>query len=248
MRKGRLGIVLLALVALLTLPSVTRAADDSACSFGAKFARLRAVQEDGTQDYITAIKTQLGLRKSILRGILGCALADVHAREDRLSNIPPDMRDPDLQKSILKGLQSAEDYYNTELAQIDDLGIKGTQDMARDIAAWRLYTYAPLAARQDSYELWMQNQPFFSKTEIRFAQIRPVVLSLAVLNHDEIQNAFKEAEDKFSEAKDANTKAKEALDNGDDNAPALVKSSLVPLADIYKSFMALSDRIKKIVP
>lgn len=236
------------LLVALVLPQGAKAADEPNCLFGPRLERLKAIQADGSQNYIDAIRAQLEVRKSLLRSAIDCGLKEIRLRQEKLKAVPADLQDSKIQKEISVGLNDTIDYYSNQRDSIDNLGIKGTQDLAKDIAAWRASNYAPLAERQDSFLVWSENQQLFSKAESRFSQIRPVVLSLSILDQDKIKSSFKEAEDSFDKAEDANRKAKEALEQGDRQAPELVKSSLEPLSDIYKKFLDISDQIKKIVP
>jgi hypothetical protein len=256
MLKNRWPAGLAASLALLTLafPAFSRvqAADKTLavdpCSFASKFAQLRAIQADGSQDYIDAIRSQLAVRKSILKSVIDCALKDVTARKTALDNVAPELKDAKVSERIAQGLDQSADFYATKRGIIDNLGIKGTQDVAREIANWRASNYAPIASQEDSLLLWSKNQPLFDRAASRLDQLKPVVLSLKLVNQDDLQSQFKAAESDLKKAEDENQAAKAAIENGDASAPETIKSSLEPLSTMYKKFLDLSDALKKLVP
>jgi hypothetical protein len=239
--------------ALLTLTSgvlgtkPALAADDS-CNFNTKFAELRAIQADTSRGYLDAIRAELEVRKTILKGILDCALGDVKNRKDELQNIAPDFDGSNVKINIGQTLDASVSYYTKEQQIVDSLGIKGTKEVARDIAAWRDTNLNPAASREDDLLLWTADQPLFAKTAARFAQISPVVLSLSLINQKDVQAALADAETSFTTAQQGNDAAKTALLNQDLNASELIKASLEPLSSIYKKFLEISDMLKKIVP
>ncbi len=244
---GSLAVLAMISIGFPSAQAADKAPAQDPCSFAPKFARLRAIQADGDQDYISAIRAQLDVRKSILRAAIDCAMKDVTVRKAALDTISPELKDSKAQSEIAKGLNDSIDYYAAKRTMIDNLGIKGTQDVAREISDWRTSHYNPLISEEDNLLLWSKNQALFDKAENRADQIKPIVLSLKLVNQDDIQKNFSDAEDKLKEAQDKNDAAKEAILKGDD-ASGDIKSSLEPLAVVYKKFLDLSDALKKFVP
>jgi hypothetical protein len=254
MSKTKAFAAFLALLALvLPFAPMVRAATKpptapDPCSFVSKFAELRAIQADSSQDYIQAIRAQLAVRKAILRGAIDCALKDVTLHKAALDNAAPDIKDSKAEDEVAKGLEDSIDYYSAKRSSIDNLGIKGTQDVAREIADWRTYHYNPLISQEDSLLLWNKNQPLFDKASNRFNQLKPIVLSLSLVNQEDIQKKFQDAEVNLKDAVTKNEAAKEAIETGDPDALMAIKSSLEPLSSLYKKFVDLSDAVKKLVP
>jgi hypothetical protein len=238
---------ILAVTATLAGATPALAAEDS-CNFSDKFADLRGVQADTDRDYISAIRAELDIRKSILKGVIDCALEDVKDRKDKLQGIAPAFDNSTVKTNISQALDESAEYYNQQKEAVDSLGIKGTKDVARDIASFREGTFNPAAEREDDLLLWTANQPLFSKTASRFSEIRPIVLSLSLINRKEINEKFNEAEEVFKEAQENNEAAKMALLSQDMKASDLIKASLQPLSSIYKKFLEISDSLNKIVP
>lgn len=241
-------VVLAVAVAALALPLKTVMAAEDVCDFQARFEQLRAIQVDGSRDYIEAIRAQLKVRKEILRNVIDCALKEVRARQENFKKLPAEYQQSDTGKTIAKDLEDSAGFYAEKKKSIDNLGIKGTQDLARDIAFWRSHNYKPITEKQDNYWLWSSNQNLFQKTAARFAQIKPAVISVTLLDNEEVAAAWKEAEKKFEEASEKNAAAKVAFQMDPEKAPILIKASLEPLAEIYKKFMEVSEAIKKSVP
>lgn len=255
MRIGKIQLVIALLAAsAITAPGITFAAAKTEavagpdCSYESRFQKLHAIQTDGTYNYVDGIRAQLEVRKSILFSIIDCAMLNVEKRREELKKTAPEFQNSKVQNDIARGLTDAANYYAYKRTIVPDLGIQGTQDLAAEILAWRAGTYAPLASRQDNFEIWAQNQPLFAKTGTRFSMISPIILSLAVLNRDDIQKSFESAQMTFNWAEDLNAKARAALDQGDPEAGPLIKSSLASLSDVYKKFMEISGQVKKIVP
>lgn len=229
------------------LPFSARAADTT-CSFASKIDLLRSIQADGDRDYMEAIKAQLAVRKDILKSTVDCAAKDLKTRQERFQKLPEEARKSTVGREIERDLEASEHFYAAKRRLVDGLGIKGTQDTARDIATWRNTNYRSTAERQDAFTVWLSNQELFIKTESRFSQIRPVVLSLKLLDRKDIEKTFTEAEKEFAGAKAKNEEAKKAIEESRGDASTLIKASLEPLASIYKKFFDVSEAVKKIVP
>jgi hypothetical protein len=234
----------LAAILALSLPlREVRAAEDT-CDFQPKFDALRSIQVDAARDYIEAIKAQLRVRKDLLKAVVDCASKEIRQRQNDLKQLPPEYQNSPTAQSISKDLDAAAAFYGDKRKSIDNLGIKGTQDLAKDISFWRSHNYKAVTDRQDNFELWANNQSLFQKTTARFAQMRPVVLSVTLIDHQDIAAEWKSAEDQFKDAEDKNRAAKDALENNPEAAPDLIKSSLENLSQIYKKFMKVADDIK----
>ncbi len=245
-RKLTAAALLFGLLAAATARAADAPSTLNPCDFKPLFDKLHAIQSNGDQDYLEAIRAQLQVRKALLRSVIDCALEDLKHRKETLKTIRFD--DPRTLEDIARSLDASEEFYARKREAVGDLGIRGTQDLAQELASWRASNYVPLMAREDALLLWSQDQSLFSKAEARFDQVRPVVMSLKLISNDGIQATFKDAEKAFAEAKTKNEAAKAAIQKGDPAANALVRRSLEPLSGIYKMFLELSDEIKKIVP
>ncbi len=228
-------------------PFAARAAAAPDCYFRPRLEELRAIQADGTLNYIDAIRAQLAIRKSLLNSAIDCAILDAQNRQKELASVPAAFQSSSISQSIQKQLGDTLDFYSSEQKLVDSLGIKGTQDVAQEVADWRAGTYAPLAAREDNFILWTENQPLFDKTEARLNQIKPLIFSLTILPGS-LQSAWNDTQDAWTAAQSDNASAEDALRNGDPAAGHLIQSSLQSLAGIYKNLFGISDQIKNLVP
>ena len=234
-------------ILVLGLPLSAGAAADP-CIFGPKIEVLKSIQSDPNLDSMDAQKAELAIRRDILLSVIQCGQKEVAERQKELETVPAEFKQSKVHDDIFAGLKDMGGYYRSKEMLVEGLGIKGTQDLAREIAYWRSRKYLPLTERESNFILWTQAQPLFTKARARFAQIRPVILSLSILNYDDARTKFSEAELEFEAAERKNEEAKAILDEGKRDALPMIKESLEPLASIYKKFFEVSESVKKLVP
>lgn len=236
---------------LLLIPSVSvlRAAEPD-CSFEPQFERLTAAQNESASDYFAAIRAELQIRKEILRNIIHCAVADIRALHTSIKNISPQNEEAEqLRTRFLQRLDDAIRYHESQLGKISDLGIRGSQNLARELKEWRASQFAPLADGAVNLALWLKNQELIRAAENRFGQIEKTIRTLKLIENEGLKPIFEEASQALHNTLALNGSTKEALsDNDPSNALTLIKSSLEALSRTYALFFKLSEAAGKIIP
>jgi hypothetical protein len=223
----------------------------SDCQFQAQVDQLQTLQANPSGDYVQDIRAELKLRKNILTQVLDCSILDATNLKSKLATATStDTGILDLQNKLLKNIQGSIEYFTTEKNTINDLGVRGTQETAKNIRDKRKTMYAPLAERAVHLQIWIHDQELMKTAQNRFAQVSDTVKTLK-LSDDTVQKTLKSAGDSLAVALDANQKAKDALldDSSDSQSVSLpLKTSLEVLAQTYQSFFDLGQSIKTFLP
>ncbi len=250
----RFGAAFLAFAALVAMASSLRpasAAEKLDCAFGPRLDAIEAVRADSSLDSLSAIRAELGLRKDLLHSITSCGAAEVRSLKNKFetTNIPGDATAP--RNQALSRLGDAISYYDAQDAKIDGVGLRSSQDLARELREWRRQVYTPLAEQTLNIIVWSKNQELFAATRNRFADIERTVSRLKLTENEDIARLFATAREKLEAAEVANVSARAALErtptlDGDTLSP--IKQSLEALSATYKSFFDLSEAAKDILP
>ena len=145
MKLSSKKIALTALGALFLLQANLEVAKAETCNFQSQFEELADVKNNAKLDDLQRIRVELKIRKDILNNILACALEDAQSTKEKLSEIRPgDQENKIIQNQFLNQLNVVVNYYQNQKLKIEDLGIRGSEELAKDIKEWRANTYLPL--------------------------------------------------------------------------------------------------------
>lgn len=211
------------------------------------FDKLESVKNDYSLDYVDEIKMELQLRKKILGDVLGCAVQEAATLKTNVDGIGLEDRDSiNLQSQFANQLDNAINYYRTEQAKIDDLGLQGSKDFAKNLELWRGGNYTQVSEMATNFLIWGKNQKILETAKARVDQIGRNVTLLSLVYNEEIKDLWKEVDINFSEAKKFNEQAKNDLGfRTPDDALAHIKSSLDSLSKTYEKLSDLVSAINK---
>ena len=233
-------------------PATAENASASVCQFDAKIKELASAIANHPLDEMEELLAELKLRKSILKDTIDCALIEVDELYSQL-NIQgiKERKAADMQARFLSVLDEATQYYERQRSRIADLGLRGTKDLAKEIADWRSNMFSPQRDRIVNFVLWTHNQPLFAAATARRDSLGSTMRLFKILNDKDVQTLFNEATNGLAQAQNLNTQAESNLFNfssGPQETLALIQNSLRALADTYQKFLELSDTINKLLP
>jgi len=212
-----------------------------------KLDELKFVQENPDIDYVQRTTAELKIRKALLKEAAGCAIEEAAAIKSGLTKT--EAREPEaesLKKQFLGRLEDALNYYELQKSKIEDLGLQGSRNFARELKEWRDGNYKPAAKLASNFIIWAQNQELLQSAQNRLDQIASTVSILKLVYNEDIQNLWRGADQNFNEARKANQEAKLNLRASlPDEALNSIKSSLTALAKTYGNLFDLFAGINK---
>ena len=225
------------------------AADTPQCTLSQdKFDELATVQNDISLSYLTEIKKELAIRKQLLGETMDCAMSEAESVRTNLSGATlNDSAMQNLKSRLMDQLDNAENYFALQKSKINDLGLQGSKDFAKNLNEWRDGNYKPAAENANDLIIWANNQGLFQSAEARINQISRTMVLLTIVDNDEIQNLWDEARASLSDAVKENESAKTSLGGfaPSEESSSHIKSSLDFLSLTYKNLLALAGVITK---
>jgi hypothetical protein len=225
------------------------AADQPACNLSQdKFDELKAVENNASLNYLDEIREELSIRKQLLGETVDCAIEEADNLKINLNNTS--VNDPmmqNLKKRFMDQIDSAENYFTLQKSKIGDLGLQGSKDFAKNFSDWRDGNYKPSAENAGNLIIWAGNQNLIQSARTRINQISNAVTLLKIVDNDEIQNLWNDAQTNFSDALKENQAAANSLlvFAQPEEPSAHIKSSLNSLSLTYKNFLDLVGTINK---
>jgi len=225
-----------------------RAADGCVIS-AVDLSEIKAIQSNPNISYLDEINQELAARKKLLSKTIACAEDEAGSLKSEVNGASVAAADKNLQSQLSGKIDDAVNYYNIELGKLNVSGIKGSEQIAEEVLAWRASAYAGLASNVDNFILWSRNQNLFKTASARMAQITSMVSFLSQANNDDLASAFADAQTSFNAAENENASARNALAEylSPDDTLAVIKQSLQSLADTYRNFFDVSDIIQKLL-
>jgi DNA repair ATPase RecN len=221
-------------------------AAEASCNFEGQFKELASTQESNNFDYLASLMAELRIRKNLLRGVLDCSIAEAESLRASLAALKPNAPDMEfLRNRFYERIGETKDYYQVQQSRINDLGIQGTKDVAKNIKEWRLNQYASLVDGSTQLIIWTKNQELFQAAQKRFHDIEQTVRFFNLVDNTEMKELLTKAAESLYKAQSANEAAKEALKRFDasENSLGLIKDSLEALSETYQIFFDLSKAI-----
>ncbi|HVN26380.1 MAG TPA: hypothetical protein VMT99_01875 [Candidatus Paceibacterota bacterium] len=224
---------------------------DTCAPSAADLKKLAAIQNDPTLSYADELRQELALRKQLLGQTIECASAEAQALQQSLKNVTSTGDVAAVQSELSGRLDDALNFYAIELDKLNDVGISGSQAVAKEVLAWRTGSYEPLVGAVNNFILWSKSQDLFAMAQVRMDQTSRAVsfLESAAPNAD-LENAFVAARASLADAMSENQSARQALVQSlppDETLP-LIQQSLSSLSDTYQQFLAVSNAIKALLP
>ncbi len=214
-------------------------------------AQITAIQNDPSLSVSDEIKQELLARKNLVGETIVCAQQEVRTFQTNLAavTVPSDVQS--LQSQLLGNLNEAAGFYNSQLAQLNVVGIAGTKAVAQQVLSWRESSLIPLSEDVNNFILWAQNQNLFNTAATRMSQTQSAVAFLeAASPNPDLQTAFNNAQSSFNAAESENAAAQAALvqNLSPDQSLALIKQSLASLSATYQNLFTVSNLISGILP
>jgi cellobiose-specific phosphotransferase system component IIA len=231
---------------------VARAANTPECDLQTLATKLETVRKNESgAPYLELIKQELLVRKEMLAKTISCADYEAASLEKSLNDISSNSdRVKSLRNQLARRLAEARSYYALQSQKIESLGLRGSQDMARDIREWRLNTYAALEQKIAVFLLWAANQDLLDTAGNRFHQISQAVRNLKLTESEDVRKALEAAEQSLEQAKKIHQDAEielDAFDVSKDSLP-MVKDALTALSETYEKFLEVSKAVTTVIP
>jgi hypothetical protein len=214
-------------------------------------AQVAAIQNDPSLTPSDEMKQELLARKNLVGETIACAEQEAQTFEINLTAISAPSDVQSLRSQLLGDLSQAASFYNSEMAQLNVVGIAGTKAIAQQVLSWHESSFIPLGENVNNFILWAQNQNLFNTAATRMSQTQSAVAFLeAASPNPALQTAFNKAQSSFNDAEAENAAAQAALvqNLSPDQSLALIKQSLASLSDTYQGFFNVSTLISKILP
>ena len=213
--------------------------------------QITAIQNDPSLSYSDEIKQELAVRKNLVGETIVCAQQEVQTFKTSLASSSVSSADRDLQSQLAGRLNDASNFCTIKLANLNNAGIVGSEEIAQQVLAWRQGTFIPLSEDVNNFILWSGNQDLFDTAQTRMSQTQNAVSFLENTSpNSALQSALDAASVSFGDARNENIAAKAALTQGlsPDQTLALIKQSLDSLSTTYQNFFTVSTLIKTILP
>jgi hypothetical protein len=224
---------------------------DDTCGITADdLALITTIQNNASLNYSSELQQELAARKSLLKRTIACAETSVEQFQTNLNDTAIDPSFQGLESQWSGRLKDATSYYDLQLQKVDDVGISGTESIARDVLNWRENNYTPLAENISNFITWSDNQAIFIKAASRLAQINNLINSPLFSENLALQNDYEEAAVSLETAQDQNNQAKVALSQSisPDQSLLLIKQSLDSLSAAYQHFFDISNLVQSLLP
>lgn len=213
-------------------------------------AAIKAIQNNASLGYLDEIQQELAARRNLLSKTIQCAEAEAKQAKTGLDSIAVDPSLENLKSQWSDRLSGAVSYYDLQLQKVNEVGISGTESIAKETLAWRQNNYAPLALNISNFVTWSTNQALFTTTESRLAQIDNLAGSPLFSESPDVQNDYEEAAASFKTAEDQNMAAENAFAQSlpPEQSFLFIKESLDSLSSTYQHFFDISNLIQSLLP
>lgn len=214
-------------------------------------AQITAIQKDPSLSTSDEIKEELAVRKTLVGETIGCAEQEVETLQADLASTTVSSGSQLLQTQLASRLNEATEFYGSEVAKLNVVGIAGSEDIAQEVLAWRESSLLPLSENVDNFILWSQNQNLFSTAETRMGQTQRAVSFIESASPNPgLQSALDGAQASLSQAETENAQAETDLEENlsPDQPLTLIKESLDSLSSTYQGFFTVSNLINAILP
>lgn len=243
------------LVLFLLIAAVVQAASSgptpgTRCDFGAGVGKLAEIKAAPASDYPESVRMELAARKELLYSVLDCLITETEELKKEVDGLPDGEDTAGIKKEAVGKIMDARAYLERQKGQIQNLGIQGSKNLAREIRNWRDNSYAQLENEANNLKIWSGNQSLFEIAGNRLQQIQQTVRLLKLLENDEIRSMYEKSETSLETAGRIHRRALQNIKSyrSQEEIAASLKDSLEALSQTYKDFLDLSQAAKKILP
>jgi len=251
MKKIFIPIIAGLLISAASGGNVAVAQQDAACELSReKFAEISGAQNDLAPDSTGRIREELRVRKSLLREVVDCATKELSSLKSDFEKIKSGSQEARaLQAQFSPWFSETLNYYALQKSAINDLGLQGSKDFARNVHAWRGGNFRPTSKTILQFAVWAQNQEFVQIAQNRLNQVKRAIDVFGLGINEEIREGSRAAEIELQKALALNRQAKEIIRTyGDsDEAGKATKYSLEFLASTYQKILELAEKINKAI-
>ncbi|MBS3903273.1 MAG: hypothetical protein KGZ30_02755 [Anaplasmataceae bacterium] len=228
--------------------SLTTTVYAAECEFSGPIEELATIQSKPTTR--EQVLRELTLRKTILNELTSCLVKETQDKEKSLKATT--LASPET-KAYARWLENqfveTVSFYEFKKTQINDLGIEGSKDLAKEMLDRRRTNDRILFERTNLFITWNQNQELFT---LGYKRLNDITATLEVFdlppNH-ELGKLLIDAKTALEKANKLNLEAWESLKSSNQEGTLpLIKSSLETLAESYKVFFTISEESKKELP
>ncbi len=213
-----------------------------------QFDQLKNLESSSAPDNQEKIREELSLRKSLLKTVVDCAVNETENLKESFSTVKvSDEETKSLQNQFLPWFSDMLNYYDLQKGLIDDLGLRGSKEFAKNFQTWRAGNFKPTAILVANFILWSQNQELMQIAQNRLDQMKRGVEIFNLGLNEEVRNGLADSEEEFKNAKSLNDEVKEKIRSYDssDGTLDLIRSSLEALSSTYKKLFDLAEKINK---
>jgi hypothetical protein len=231
----------------LQLQGVTAA---TPCTFDDQLVALNEVRMQASGSSLTDTRAEVVVRREILRAVTTCVIKEAEELRNKLTTLSLRSNgETERVRTFLHGeLNSTLTFYHIQFSKINDLGIRGSQDAARQLKEWRINIYRPLADRVVNFIIWNKNTELLDIANRRVDDVfrgtaafgnskeTETLLETTRMRLEEAHNNHRRAGELFAQsARSGNVHAEETLD--------AIKDSLHALSETYKALFDLYQLI-----
>jgi hypothetical protein len=211
---------------------------------------IKTIQNNMLLDYSDELQQELAARRDLLSKTIECAEAEAEQAKTDLAGATIDPNLENLKNQWLGHFDDAISYYNLQLQKVGEVGISGTESIAKEVLVWREDNYTPLAENVLNFVMWSNGQVLFSTAQNRLAQIGNLADSPLFSESTDIQNDYEEAAASLKSANDQNNAAENAFAQSlpPDQSLVFIQQSLDSLSSTYQYFFDISGLVQSLLP
>ncbi len=237
------------ILANTSLAATTPSPEQAKCVFSQKLEELEAIKNNIEINSLEKIKLELEIRKQILKEAITCSIQETTLVKSKLEKATTDDKAIErLKNNLISEIVLSTNYYQAQSTQINNLGILGTKNLAKQVLDWRKNNYTNLVQDTAYIVSWINNSAMIEVAEGRFEDVTKIVESQKSPDQ-KITQLLTEAELNLAEAKSLNQKAKNTIldSNSKDEGDyfEIIKESLGELSLIYSKFFEIKELIEK---
>ncbi len=226
------------------------AARAAGCDLSASANKLAEIQAVPALDYLENLRMELQARKELLNSAIDCVITETDELKAGVEGLPNRADAAGVKQEVISNIQNARGYLERQKGQIQNLGIQGTKNTARELKNWKDNAYAQVEDEANNLKIWNGNQTLFETAGKRLEEITKTVRLLKLLENDDIRSMYEKSEASLRNAGDLHRRALQDIKNyrPQEEIASSLKISLEALSQTYKNFLDLSQAVKKILP
>lgn len=217
------------------------------CGLKESIGRFTALERASS----TTERDELAVRKNLLIAAADCSVSEAEAARETLKAFPAsEMGFGPASERLAERLLETIAYAAEQKSRVNDVGIRGTKDIARALKEWRLNVYLPAAGNVANLDLWKKTGDLVTVAERRERQIDATLETLNLDDRRELAGYRDEAGRQLASAKSALATARmklQALDRAEEISVS-IRIALDGLSKAYSQFFKISEEVNKVVP